>query len=296
MIRFESGRDRVWESTRGSGNHTIPVGHVEGGTRHFRWESTLDPSAHERFVGMLISSTPFSSLTRSYDAALILWFFDPFHLFSSIFGTLGLAHFHLELIEMINNNNFLDNWFGYVRYYFFSNKISFMGVVTIIYIIINFITFLFRWSLFVNHRFTCFVVRWIFFKSLEFVVFYSRFYGLWFFFLPFLFRTLLFLWANSILSQLKDTEWCFYFALSFRIICLSFFHVSTITVWFLCFLYSVFYLLWYLYNSMALFCPSLVYVSQFAFSPFEYIFRIYAFILFSSFLYYLNSFHPLINK
>lgn len=36
MIRFESGRDRVWESTRGSGNHTIPVGHVEGRTRHFR--------------------------------------------------------------------------------------------------------------------------------------------------------------------------------------------------------------------------------------------------------------------
>ena len=36
MIRFESGRDRVWESTRESGNHTIPVGHVEGRTRHFR--------------------------------------------------------------------------------------------------------------------------------------------------------------------------------------------------------------------------------------------------------------------
>lgn len=87
MIRFESGRDRVWESTRGSGNHTIPVGHVEGGTRHFRWESTLDPSAHERFVGMLISSTPFSSLTRSYDAALIFRSgfsirFTCFHLFS----------------------------------------------------------------------------------------------------------------------------------------------------------------------------------------------------------------------
>lgn len=201
MIRFESGRDRVWESTRGSGNHTIPVGHVEGRTRHFRWESTLDPSAHERFVGVLISSTLFSSFAFLWFRSVV-WFSGfsirrPF----TCFPLFSVRLVWLIFIEMIKNNNFLDNFhrFGYVRYYYFSNKISFMRVVvsfffcilcrnwTIIYIIINFITFLFSWSLFVASNLIVSLVSlldivWFSFFSIVWNSFFSGSYFVFFYF------------------------------------------------------------------------------------------------------------------
>lgn len=201
MIRFESGRDRVWESTRGSGNHTIPVGHVEGRTRHFRWESTLDPSAHERFVGVLISSTLFSSFAFLWFRSVV-WFSGfsirrPF----TCFPLFSVRLVWLIFIEMIKNNNFLDNFLGLntwdiiifqIKYLLCELWYRFFFCIlcrnwTIIYIIINFITFLFSWSLFVASNLIVSLVSlldivWFSFFSIFWDSFFSGSYFVFFYF------------------------------------------------------------------------------------------------------------------
>lgn len=155
--------------------------------------------------GMLISSTPFSSFTRSYDSALssqvfsIRRRFTCFPLFPVCLAFFIFTRNWSKWLKKENNNNFADNFLDLdtwdviifqVKYLLFAScDIVFFCTAPLLcrnifsgyqhdYLYYHkFHNFSFSWSLFVAsnfyHRFTCFAVRWIFFKSLELLFFFA---------------------------------------------------------------------------------------------------------------------------
>lgn len=142
--------------------------------------------------GMLISSTPFSSLTRSYDSALssqvfsIRRRFTCFPLFPVRLAFFIFTRNWSKWLKKENNNNFADNFLDLdtwdviifqVKYLLFAScdivlfcilcRNIFSGYQHDYLYYHKFHNFSFSWSLFVAsnfyHRFTCFAVRWIFF-------------------------------------------------------------------------------------------------------------------------------------